>query len=189
MRLKAFTLRLDPATGLFDDGAMEEHLAGREVMDVYEHLFHQEGEPVWAILVTCRDAAGTALARGTPDREDPRKRLSRPDRELFDALRRWRNVRAAREGRPAYVLFTNRQLAAIATARPGSLEALREVEGVGEARARRSPPRHKAELLREVDGALARLRVLLPLACELLPEPAPRRACPAGRRRRPRPGR
>jgi len=136
MHLKAFTLRLDPATGLFDDGAMEEHLAGREVMDVYEHLFHQEGEPVWAILVTCRDAAGTALARGTPDREDPRKRLSRPDRELFDALRRWRNERAAREGRPAYVLFTNRQLAAIATARPGSLEALREVEGVGEARAR-----------------------------------------------------
>jgi len=32
--------------------------------------------------------------------------------------------------------------------------------------ARWSPPRHKAELLREVDGALARLRVLLRLACE-----------------------
>ncbi len=135
MDLKAFTLLLDAATGQFDDREMEERLAGREVIDVHEHLFHHEGQPVWAILVTCREVRPSGAGRGRtgPDREELLAGLSPPDRELFEALRRWRNDRATREGRPAYVLFTNRQLAEIAAARPGGLEALREVEGVGEA--------------------------------------------------------
>ena len=53
------------------------------------------------------------------------------ERALFAALRRWRNERAKRNGRPAYVLFRNAQLADIARTRPTTLAALREVHGVG----------------------------------------------------------
>lgn len=38
---------------------------------------------------------------------------------------------------PPYVLLTNRQVAAIARRRPETLEALREVDGIGEAKASR----------------------------------------------------
>ncbi len=44
-------------------------------------------------------------------------------RAIFEALRKWRNERAKRDGRPPYVLFTNGQLANIARARPDTKAA------------------------------------------------------------------
>ena len=58
------------------------------------------------------------------------------DKPLFMALRKWRNDRAKREGRPSYVIFTNVQLAAIAQARPKDNSALEALSGIGEARVR-----------------------------------------------------
>ena len=57
-------------------------------------------------------------------------------RAVFDALRKWRNERAKRDGRPPYVLFTNSQIASIARSRPDTRAALEAVPGVGEARIR-----------------------------------------------------
>jgi superfamily II DNA helicase RecQ len=37
---------------------------------------------------------------------------------LFNALKKWRNDCARRDGKPAYVLFTNAQLAHMAQQRP-----------------------------------------------------------------------
>lgn len=56
---------------------------------------------------------------------------------MFERLRAWRNGRAQAEGVPPYVLLTNRQLAATARERPGTLAALKAIEGIGEARAAR----------------------------------------------------
>ena len=47
-----------------------------------------------------------------------------------------RNGRAKVDGRPAYVLFTNAQLAEIALQRPATRAALKALDGVGEARVR-----------------------------------------------------
>ena len=73
--------------------------------------------------------------RAAESRTDWRGELSQADGRLFDALRTWRNERAKREGRPAYVPFTNRQMAEIARRRPSTMAALREIEGIGEAKA------------------------------------------------------
>jgi ATP-dependent DNA helicase RecQ len=51
---------------------------------------------------------------------------------LFEALRAWRRDEAARQHLPPYVIFHDRTLAEIATARPASLAALAAVSGVGE---------------------------------------------------------
>ena len=50
---------------------------------------------------------------------------------LFDALRAWRKREAAEQGVPAYVIFQNDTLAAIAAARPRDAAALAEIPGVG----------------------------------------------------------
>ena len=49
----------------------------------------------------------------------------------FEPLRAWRKSRAQSDGVPAFVVFSNRTLEAIASHRPGSLAELAEVSGVG----------------------------------------------------------
>jgi len=54
------------------------------------------------------------------------------DEALFERLRAWRASVAKEHGVPPYVVFHDTTLRAIAAARPGSLEALRGISGVGE---------------------------------------------------------
>jgi len=58
--------------------------------------------------------------------------LSSADAELFARLRTWRAATAKEHGVPAYVVFPDATLQAIALARPDSLDALRGISGVGD---------------------------------------------------------
>ena len=137
MKLKVITLQLDPATGKFDDRELQEFLEHREALDVSEHFFVHERIPTWVMLVSYREIEGPAWkARSKETRPDPAAELAAEDRPLYEALRQWRNDRARREGRPAYVLFTNRQMADIARGRPGTLPELEAIPGIGEGRSR-----------------------------------------------------
>ncbi len=66
-------------------------------------------------------AAGTSVGASS----DP------PDEALTERLREWRRAEASRRGVPAYVVFHDRTLLAIAGARPGSLDELAEIPGIG----------------------------------------------------------
>ncbi|WP_415152295.1 DNA helicase RecQ [Propionicimonas sp.] len=57
--------------------------------------------------------------------------LADDDRTLFEALRAWRAEVARAAGLPAYVVFPDATLVGIAQTRPGSLDALSEISGVG----------------------------------------------------------
>jgi ATP-dependent DNA helicase RecQ len=70
---------------------------------------------------------------------------------LFDALRAWRLEKARELGQPPYVIAHDTTLAAIAEARPGSVEALWRVKGIGPAKA----DRYGAEILAVVAHATA----------------------------------
>ncbi|GAA3965019.1 DNA helicase RecQ [Gordonia caeni] len=61
--------------------------------------------------------------------------LSGDDGALFEALRRWRAAVAKEADAPAYTVFSNKTLEALAQLRPGSADALLEVSGIGEAKA------------------------------------------------------
>jgi ATP-dependent DNA helicase UvrD/PcrA len=56
------------------------------------------------------------------------------DEELFERLRAWRVARAAREKVPAYVVFTDLTLQAIAEVKPADNRALLRVNGVGQSK-------------------------------------------------------
>ena len=135
MKLKVFTLRFDPDAGGFDDGALQDFLEGKEALAVHEHFFVHEQVPTWALLISYREVERPGEPRRSyTARKDWRAELAEEDRPLYDALRLWRNELARRDGRPPYVLLTNRQLADITRLRPASQEALREVHGVGDAK-------------------------------------------------------
>jgi DNA helicase II / ATP-dependent DNA helicase PcrA len=59
------------------------------------------------------------------------------DDPLLVSLKRWRLERAKEEGKPAFVVFHDTTLAAIAAQRPGSLAELAGVSGVGPAKLER----------------------------------------------------
>lgn len=115
--------------------------AEHEALLVSEHFFVHEGAPTLALVVRYRDRVrGEPAPAGRSDvrraAEDGAVHVDDADRALFEALRAWRNTRARKDGKPAYVLFTNAQLAAIARVRPRTRAALEELDGVGAARVR-----------------------------------------------------
>ena len=74
------------------------------------------------------------VARGTSART---RKASAPvdlpegDASLFEALRAWRTQVAREQGVPAYVVFADATLRALAAARPASLSALDSISGIG----------------------------------------------------------
>jgi len=63
--------------------------------------------------------------------------VAETDTPLYDALVEWRLRQSRAASAPAYVIFPNTTLAAIATARPRSARALLDVPGVGPVKAER----------------------------------------------------
>jgi superfamily II DNA helicase RecQ len=120
----------------------------RRFVDVGLHSY-------WAVCVTladgpgplpdalkARDGRGGARADGSSRRAavDFKAVLDSADFALFAKLRTWRKAMAEAEGVPLYTVFTNEQLAAVATTRATTLTALGEIEGVGPARLDRYGP-------------------------------------------------
>ncbi len=105
-----------PLIGLGDAGAVREVYRGERRVQVREFP---------------KAVAGAASKRA---RSEASGDVPAGDRSLFDALRAWRRAQAAAQAVPPYVIFHDRTLAEIATARPASLDALGEVNGVGQAK-------------------------------------------------------
>ena len=66
--------------------------------------------------------------------------LSGTDAALFERLRAWRAATAREHGVPAYVVFSDATLQAIAVAHPSNLDALRDISGVGDTKRDRYGP-------------------------------------------------
>jgi DNA helicase-2/ATP-dependent DNA helicase PcrA len=84
--------------------------------------------------VTCR-ICGAALMAAV-ERKLGRCPTCPSDRDeaLYDALRDWRAGRAKELGQPAYCVFTDATLAAIAEQKPGDVAALVAIPGIGQAK-------------------------------------------------------
>ncbi|MCB5274192.1 ATP-dependent DNA helicase UvrD2 [Arthrobacter sp. SO5] len=84
-----------------------------------------------AVPATCR-VCGTMLSSGA-ERKVGRCNQCPPtyEEQTFDALRQWRKEVALEADVPAFVVFTDATLTAIAESRPESLEQLAKLAGVG----------------------------------------------------------
>jgi DNA helicase-2/ATP-dependent DNA helicase PcrA len=84
--------------------------------------------------VTCRVCG--AVLTAAPDRRRGRCGGCPADRDerLFEALRTWRAERAKELSQPAYCVFTDATLEAIAERKPGSVAALVDIPGIGQAK-------------------------------------------------------
>jgi ATP-dependent DNA helicase RecQ len=133
----------------------------------HERLVGHFGEVIAPCRVACDRCTGDDLLARTPaavkgpkqsERRGSRTTLPRSEQpgvrgaaelELFEALRAWRAGAAKARGVPAYIVFPDATLAAIAGARPTSEAALLTVKGVGP----RKLEAYGAELLALLAGA------------------------------------
>ena len=87
---------------------------------------------LWLRTQTTVRAPGTRRAdRKAGTRSAAATSLDAADRELFERLRTWRAVTARTASVPAYVVFPDSTLVGIAQSRPGTLDGLAAVSGVG----------------------------------------------------------
>jgi DNA helicase II / ATP-dependent DNA helicase PcrA len=81
--------------------------------------------------------SGRTPAGAAPARAERGEAATAADPVLFEALADWRKSRAKADEIPAYIVFHNTVLVAIADARPRSLDELAEIAGVGPAKLER----------------------------------------------------
>jgi ATP-dependent DNA helicase RecQ len=81
-----------------------------------------------------REPERTRASRSKVAKASAAADLSPEARELFEALRAWRAGQAKEQGLPAYVIFHDATLRAVAVRRPASLEELGTITGVGESK-------------------------------------------------------
>jgi superfamily II DNA helicase RecQ len=135
VRTKLLTLRYAPGLGAIDDRPLTEFLRDKQVLAIREHFFVVHEVPHMACLVLYEpaEAAAPAPPRAAPPPSGPPavESLSEGDRLLYDSLRQWRLERSRKDGVPPYVILTNRELAAVVTAKPCTPNALLAVPGIG----------------------------------------------------------
>lgn len=79
-----------------------------------------------------RDALGrSGGGGGSRPRKSSADDVAAGDRDLFEALRAWRAEQAREQGVPAYIVFGDATLRAIAAERPGSMGDLDGITGIG----------------------------------------------------------
>ena len=88
------------------------------------------GERLVELRRDVHELAGRAAAR-TPRVRVGEAELPEAARPLFEALREWRAATAREQSVPAYIVFGDATLRAVAAARPGRLEDLEGITGIG----------------------------------------------------------
>ena len=120
----------------------------RERIELLERAGYLETDPVHGGVDTTERAAAVLFSgeqvltrmRRTPLTEPPKQKkaaASRTDEPLLAALKALRFRIAQEQGVPAYIVFSNATLLDMAAKRPGSMQALLEVSGVGHVKAER----------------------------------------------------
>ncbi len=134
MDVRVITLRYQDALQGFSEEALRKAISGREVLEAREHFFLHGNVPHLLLTLLLGDvpAGGEAFSRRRRA-PDPEEGLEEERRPLYRELKHWRNERARADGKPAYVIARNIQLAEIARRVPRSLAELKETEGIGEA--------------------------------------------------------
>ncbi|GEM84323.1 MAG: hypothetical protein KatS3mg074_734 [Meiothermus sp.] len=124
MQCQTFTLRLDHARDLEQ---LNEFLA--QVMPIQVSSSLVMGHtPFWSVLVFYEGEPKTPSSRQISPSAEP---SSSP---AFEALRKWRSLKAKEEGVPPYVIATNAELQAILKSKPKTPAELGEIRGFSQAK-------------------------------------------------------
>lgn len=132
MKYAIFTIpALHPAESMAE---LNRFLATHKTATVEKEFFSVGQSAYWSFIVCYLDNADMQATTNRKNTIDYREVLSKEEFSRFTRLRELRNKLAKEEGKPAYAVFTNEQLAKMVDCQVKSLAGLQEIDGVGEAR-------------------------------------------------------
>lgn len=137
--LKIFTVKYEEKSESFNDSALQNFLSDKEILRWETNFFERKNEYFWTVLIEYRQSVPAQIelkqkADGSKG-ESYKELLTENDWPLYKMLREWRTGHSKKEGIPPYIICNNMQLAKITLARPASLNALQEIDGIGRAKA------------------------------------------------------
>lgn len=120
-----------------DGDALNGFLATHRILGVRNEWMSDGENSFWAFCIDYFDGSSASGVRSKSGsrRVDYKEVLSPEDFAVFAKLRDWRKAVAEKDGVPVFTIFTNEQLAQIVQKKVASLADLREIDGIGEARA------------------------------------------------------
>lgn len=128
MNIKTFTI------SIFDDGSMQEEmnrfLRGNKIIDVTQEMVQLNTGAYWYFCVKYLNRGNTQS--GNKKRVDYREILDEATFKKFSKLREIRKKIAANDAVPAYMVFTDEELAAIAKMAVITPKEMLKIKGVGE---------------------------------------------------------
>lgn len=149
MHYQFFTIRaIDPAEG---SGQLNAFLASNSVLAVERQFVADGANSFWSVCVSTAPQEVSASKARSKRGVDYREVLSPNHFAIYARLRTLRNKLAEEQGTPAYAIFTNEQLAAMAQLNEFTLQAFSAIEGIGEKRLSLYGPAFLAEL-RQANG-------------------------------------
>ena len=136
--LRIFTLKYEEKSESFNDSVLSNFLANKEILRWESHFFERKNEYFWTLLIEYRTSSAPEIeliqkTDGSKG-ESYKELLAENDWPLYKVLRDWRTERSKKEGIPPYIICNNMQPAKITVARPSSLNALQEIDGIGRAK-------------------------------------------------------
>jgi hypothetical protein len=137
--IKVFTLKFSESTDGFQDEPVRAFMLDKEITSVREHFFIRNNVPYLVIVISytpgsAQEPTVVYKSKHSNAKKDYRAMLTDASTPFFNMLREWRRERAMKDGVPPYVIFTNSQIAEIASICPENLNQLSTIEGVGKAK-------------------------------------------------------
>lgn len=126
MRIKIFSIPVVGGERLTQE--MNAFLSSKKVLEVEKQLVSQGQNAFWSFCITYIE--GGVVPQ--PGKVDYKEVLDEESFQRFARMREVRKFLAQEEGVPAYAIFTDKELAAIAKIERLTAAAMKEVKGVGE---------------------------------------------------------
>lgn len=131
MNIRVFNIRLSKEFCIVDQNRMNEFLDSVEVKLTSTNFVTTGTTDYWSAVVFY----DTKKSAEKPKEEKITfEDLSQHEKEIFSALKQWRNDMATKLGWSAFRVCHNSHLMAIADVKPESLDELSKVKGFGEVR-------------------------------------------------------
>lgn len=131
MNIRVFNIRLSKEFCLVDQNRMNEFLDTVEVKLTSTNFVTTGTTDYWSAVVFYEPKKKTESSK---EEKLTFEDLSKDEKEIFLALKQWRNQKAADLGWSAFRVCHNSHLMAIVEAKPNNLEELAQVKGFGEVR-------------------------------------------------------
>ena len=131
MNIRVFNIRLNKEFCITDQNRMNEFLDSVEVKLTSTNFVTTGTNDYWSAVVFYDSKNKTEKQK---EEKSTFEDLSQQEKEIFSALKQWRNDLARDLGWSAFRICHNAHLMAIAEAKPETIEELVKVKGFGEVR-------------------------------------------------------